>query len=136
RRNAVPNSAPTPTVQRLLDLPRSERRDALVALVVAEFRTALLMTEGDELPMDQSFFDLGLTSLWLTEVKQALEHLLGAPISANSLFNQPTLDALLAHLTGEVLPEVFGAPVTAQPVPAGAARAPGPARARAARPGP
>jgi acyl carrier protein len=119
----VPNSATTPAVQRLLGLPRSERRDALAALVVAEFRTTLLMTADDELPMDQSFFDLGMTSLRLTEVKQSLETLLGAPISANSLFNQPTMGALLAHLTGEVLPEVFA-------VPAGAAGAAGAGGAR------
>jgi acyl carrier protein len=128
----VPNSARTPAVQRLLDLPWSERRDALATLVAAEFRATLLMTADDELPADRSFFDLGLTSLRLTEVKQSLETLLGAPISANSLFNQPTLDALLAHLTDEVLPTVFAAPAeqvpTRQPdwpAPAGTAGAGG-----------
>jgi len=118
--NAVPNSASTPTIQRLRALPRSERRDALQALVVREFKATLLMAEEDELPMEQSFFDLGMTSLGLTEVKQSLEDRLGRAISANSLFNRPTMNALVAHLTDEVLPEMFAAPA-AEPVASGAA---------------
>lgn len=116
----------TPTVQRLAALPRSERREALEALVVAEFKTTLLMTAGDELPREQSFFDLGLTSLGLTEVKQRLDALLGHSISANSLFNQPTMAALIAQLCQEVLPELFAgaAPDRArEPVPDPAAPA-------------
>lgn len=104
----------TPTTQRLAALPRSERRDALEALVVAEFKITLLMTGDDELPMDGSLFDLGLTSLRLTEVKQRLDTLLGRTISANSLFNRPTVAALMTHLTDEVLPELFGAQPAAQ----------------------
>ena len=102
-------STQTPTIQRLVALPRSERRDALEALVVAEFKTTLLMTAEDELPREQSFFDLGLTSLGLTEVKQRLDALLGRAISANSLFNQPTMTALITQLCNEVLPELFAA---------------------------
>jgi aryl carrier-like protein len=104
----------TPTVQRLAALPRSERRDELAALVVAELKTTLLMTGDDELPMDESLFDLGLSSLRLTEVKQRLDVLLGRTISVSSLFNRPTVAALLTHLTDEVLPELFGTPTAAQ----------------------
>ncbi|MGH3943103.1 MAG: acyl carrier protein [Pseudonocardiaceae bacterium] len=99
----------TPTIRRLAALPRSERRDALEALVVAEFKTTLLMTAQDELSSEQSFFDLGLTSLGLTEVKQRLDALLGRAISANSLFNQPTMTALITQLCNDVLPELFSA---------------------------
>jgi len=112
-------------VHRLQSLPRSERADALQALVVAEFKATLLMTDEDELPMEQSYFDLGMTSLRLTEVKQCLEDLLDREISANSLFNRPTMTALLAHLTEDVLPELFAAPAP-EPVAAAAA---GPDRA-------
>jgi acyl carrier protein len=94
-------------IQWLAALPRSERRDELESLVVAEFKTTLLMTAEDELPRTQSFFDLGLTSLGLTEVKQRLDALLGRAVSANSLFNQPTMAALIDHLCDEVLPELF-----------------------------
>jgi hypothetical protein len=117
---AVPNSTSTPTIERLAGLPRSERLDALQALVVSEFKATLLMAEEDELPMDGSFFDLGMTSLRLTEIKQWLDDLLGRAVSANSLFNRPTMNALLEHLTEEILPELFAAPA-AEPVAAGAA---------------
>lgn len=109
---AVADSAPTQTsmIQWLAALPRSERRDALESFVAAEFKTTLLMTAEDELPREQSFFDLGLTSLGLTEVKQRLDVLLGRAVSANSLFNQPTVAALIDHLCDEVLPELFTDP--------------------------
>lgn len=100
----------TSTIQWLESLPRSERRDALESVVVREFKTTLLMTAEDELPRDQSFFDLGLTSLRLTEVKQSLDTLLGRAISANSLFNQPTIAAIITQLCNEVLPELFANP--------------------------
>jgi acyl carrier protein len=101
-----------PAVRQLARLPRSDRRDALAALVAAEFRAALLMTEDEELSLEDSFFDLGLSSLRLTELKERLEALLGRPISANELFNRPTVARLLDHLTERVLGDLFGdAPV-------------------------
>jgi len=57
--------------------------------------------------VDGSFFDLGLTSLRLTEVKQRLETMLGCGINANVLFNRPTVSQLMEHLTGDVLAELF-----------------------------
>jgi acyl carrier protein len=102
--------APPSTIQWLQSLPRSERRDALESFVVAEFKSTLLMTAEDELSREESFFDLGLTSLGLTEVKQKLDTLLGCAISANSLFNQPTMTALITHLCRDVLPELFTDP--------------------------
>ena len=116
------NSGWTPTTRRLAALPRSERSDALEALVVTEFKAALLMTDDDELPLDTSFFDLGMTSLRLTEIKQELEKLLDRPVDANSLFNSPTLDALLTYLMRDVLPELF-APPASEPVAAPASTA-------------
>jgi acyl carrier protein len=88
-------------------LPRAERRDALEAVVVEEFKSTLLMPEDEDLPIDQSFFDLGFTSLRITEAKQRLETLLGQPISANVLFNSPTVDELVEYLISEVLAEVL-----------------------------
>lgn len=127
---AVADSVPTRTsvIQWLAALPRSERRDALESLVVAEFKITLLMTAEDELPREQSFFDLGLTSLGLTEVKQRLDALLGRAVSANSLFNQPTMAALITQLCDEVLPELFTDPAldlnrAPTPDPVAAARA-------------
>jgi acyl carrier protein len=98
---------PTPTVRRLLALPRSERAEALETLVCDEFRASLLMDNDDELPLDESYFDLGLTSLRLTELKQRVEDLLGCAIDTNAVFNRPTVRQLLGYLTDDLLSEIF-----------------------------
>lgn len=100
----------TTTTRQLAQIPWPDRADALAALVIAQFRESLLMTEDDDVPLDESFFALGLSSLRLVELKDRLEALIGRPISANALFNRPTVARLLEYLTGEVLADLFGAP--------------------------
>ncbi|MFC4031592.1 acyl carrier protein [Streptomyces polygonati] len=100
----------TEAVAELRDLPRSERREALSELVVAEFRTTLSMAETEPFNGDSSYFELGFTSLLILEIKNRLEAVLGHPISANVLFNRPTVDSLLDHLTGDVLIDLFAPP--------------------------
>jgi acyl carrier protein len=90
-----------------MDLPISERYEALEELIVAEFKATLLMTEDEDLPSDVSFFDVGFTSLRIAEIKERLESLLGCAVSANVLFNSPTLDRLMQHLTEGVLGYLF-----------------------------
>ncbi|SDD18104.1 acyl carrier protein [Actinokineospora iranica] len=97
----------TPTVDELLAVPLSERPDALEAVVVGEFRAALLMGAGEDLALDKAFFELGLTSLRITDVKRRLEERLGCDISANALFNRPTVRELVAYLMTDVLADVF-----------------------------
>ncbi|MFD5622785.1 acyl carrier protein [Streptomyces yangpuensis] len=84
-------------------LPRSEWRTELETLVVEEFRTALLMTGAETVPLDQNYFDLGLTSLRATEIKQRLEAGLGVAIDTSVLFGSPTVDRLLDHLLTQPL---------------------------------
>ena len=97
----------TSTIERLQELPLSERYEALEELVAVEFRATLLMAEDEELPVDASFFDMGFTSLRIAEIKERLEALLGCGISANVLFNSPTLERLIEHLTDGVLAYLF-----------------------------
>ena len=96
-----------PTVEALLALPASERPDALEAAVVAEFRAAMLMEDTEALPLDKAFFELGLTSLRITDIKRRLETALDCEISANALFNRPTVRDLVAYLMSDVLVDVF-----------------------------
>jgi acyl carrier protein len=110
-------SSGTATIQQLRSLPRSERKGALEALVVAEFKAGLLMTGQDELPGDQSYFELGLASLGVMEIKQRLEAQLGCRIDAAVLFNHPTVNQLLAHLMTDALRELFPPAEAAQPLP-------------------
>jgi len=76
-------------------------------LVTSQIKAVLLMGDDEELPLTESFFDLGLTSLLLGEVKAQLEELLGCHIGTTQLFNKPTVDQLMTHLTTEVLTELF-----------------------------
>ncbi|MYQ82539.1 MULTISPECIES: acyl carrier protein [unclassified Streptomyces] len=80
-------------------LSGAERREALEELVVTQFKEALLMGADEELELDTSFFDLGLTSLRLNVLRQQLEKRLGTAIDATALFNQPTDGQLVDHLT-------------------------------------
>ncbi|MEU5052113.1 acyl carrier protein [Streptomyces sp. NPDC021096] len=122
-----PDAAATPALTMLSDLARPERRDALEDLVRREFRAVLLMTDEEDLPADQSYFDLGLTSLSITRLKQRLEELLSVELDANLLFNSPTLEKLLEHLTEGLLADLFHAPAPApdpaEPTPADAGAA-------------
>ncbi len=86
------------TLQRLRELPRSELAEEIETLVVRKFKTILLMDETEELPVAISYFDLGLTSLRLTEIRQSLEELLDLSINANVLFNEPTVERLVDYL--------------------------------------
>jgi acyl carrier protein len=87
------------TSRQLRDLRRQERRDALEDLVVAYIKELLLMEDAEELPLDQGYFDLGLTSLRLGEVRAHLQDRLDIEIDATVLFSQPTVDQLVDHLT-------------------------------------
>jgi acyl carrier protein len=86
------------TSRYLREMPHPERQEALEDLIVAYMKEMLLMTEDEELPIDHSYFDLGLTSLRLVEARRHLEELLGIGIDATLLFNQPTIERLVLHL--------------------------------------
>lgn len=91
-------TSPIPTITQLRELPFAVRRETLEEILDREFRAALLMTEDDDLPFDQSYFDLGLTSLGITDLKQRIEELLDCEIDTNVLFNSPTVERLLEYL--------------------------------------
>ncbi|GLX47802.1 hypothetical protein Shyhy01_07520 [Streptomyces hygroscopicus subsp. hygroscopicus] len=90
------------TIQRLRDLPRSELTEEIETIVLRKFKVVLLMDDSEDLPVDVSYFDLGLTSLRLTEIRQSLEQLLDLSINVNVLFNEPTITHLVDHLTQAV----------------------------------
>lgn len=100
----------TTAVRILLDLPGPERLEQLEAMVAGEFRAALLMEPDEPLAVDAPYFELGLTSLRITEAKKRLERLLGVTISSNVLFNRPTVAQLTGYLADEALPELFARP--------------------------
>jgi acyl carrier protein len=109
---------PSPRLRRVLDLPRAGRRAALDELVVEVFAEILGIPGGVEFPRGTGFFDLGMNSLRLTEVRQRLTRLLGDRISVEALFEHATVDSLVEHLVTAVLPELArGGPEDAPPEP-------------------
>jgi acyl carrier protein len=95
-------------IERLQELPLSERSEGLEEIVVTEFKTTLMMTDEEDLPFDISYFELGFTSLRIIEIKERIETQLGCRISTNVLFNSPTIERLISYLASEVLAELFG----------------------------
>jgi acyl carrier protein len=87
------------TPRALRGLPRLEIREEIETAVLNKFKAVLLMDETEELPFETSYFDLGLTSLRLTEIRAALEDELDLSINANVLFNEPTVERLITYLT-------------------------------------
>ncbi|MGF7234689.1 MAG: FcoT family thioesterase [Frankia sp.] len=108
-------AAPGPAAAReaLASLPSAQRRDELLDLVAAEFKTALLMAPADDLAPDANYFELGLTSLHVMDIKHRLEALLGRDVESAMLFNHPSLDAFVECLTTSVLADLFAAPPAA-----------------------
>ena len=88
-------------------LPRAERHEALCDLVVGELRAVLQMSPDEPVPLAESYFDFGLTSLTVEETKQRLEEALGCRIDAEVLFNHPTLEHLIGHLEAGPLSALF-----------------------------
>jgi acyl carrier protein len=88
-----------PVMSELALMPAHERREIIEDLVVRELKSALFMTDEEELPLEAGFFDLGLTSLKMSEVKSTLEQKLECEIQTTVLFRRPTPEQLIDHLT-------------------------------------
>jgi acyl carrier protein len=97
----------TPWINELIAAPASERGNLLEFCVVTEFRQWLQMGATDLLPLDESYFALGLSSLGAVEIQQQLEAKLGCRIDSASLYNNPTVGHLVAYLRAEPLAEFF-----------------------------
>ncbi|MFE6775887.1 acyl carrier protein [Streptomyces sp. NPDC057702] len=94
----------TPFTERLRGLPDAERRARIAELAQEEFRAALFMEPGEEVPLDGNYFDLGLSSLRLADIRQRLEEELGHTVETAALFASPTLGHLVDHLARAVSP--------------------------------
>lgn len=89
-------NSPSPALPGLSPL---EIREEVEQIVLAIFREYLLMAGSEDFPVETSYFDLGLTSLRLSEIRERLESRLGLSVNANVLFNEPTVERLVDHLT-------------------------------------
>lgn len=94
-------------LRELSDAPFSERGVVLTSLVTGALKTKLLMGDSDSLPIDKSYFELGLTSLGAVELQEILEAAINHRIDPTSLYNNPTVGNLIAYLRNNVLIDYF-----------------------------
>lgn len=99
-----------PALVRLLGLPRPDRRAALAEMVGQEFKRALLIPADDNLPFDDNYFELGLTSLKASEVKERLETDLDCELETSVLFSSSTVRQIVDHLADVVLADGISGP--------------------------
>ncbi|PPS43906.1 type I polyketide synthase [Chroococcidiopsis sp. TS-821] len=99
-------SAPPPTnsfLQQLETTPLSDRRNLLIAHVQTEVARVMRL-DASQLPdPQQGFFDLGMDSLMLVELKNRLENTLGTSLPTTLPFDYPTVAALVDYLVQEVM---------------------------------
>ncbi|SFE31944.1 Acyl transferase domain-containing protein [Actinopolyspora alba] len=87
---------------RLERLPEAERDPALLEAVRGELAVVLGLSGASAVPSDRPVRELGLDSLMAVESRNRLAALVGAPLSANLLFDHPTPEDL-ADVLGEKL---------------------------------
>jgi acyl carrier protein len=90
-----------------MSLAALERGQWLADYLAGKIKGKLLMESNEDLSLDANYFDLGLTSLQIEELKQELEAELDRSITPSVFFNYPTLQGLVAHLRDELLTDCF-----------------------------
>jgi acyl carrier protein len=78
------------------------RCDALAAHIIGHLREVLAIPPGDAVDRRQGFFAMGLDSLTNVELRNRLQRSLGRALPATVTFDHPNVEALAAHLLGEV----------------------------------
>ncbi|NEA98887.1 SDR family oxidoreductase [Streptomyces sp. SID13726] len=100
--------------------PDSDRRRALEDTLCGVWRRVL---DRDQVGVDDSFFDLGGTSLLLVRAMTEVNRELGCELTVVDLFSHPTVGALARHLGDRVTVPVDAVPAADGPSPNGGALA-------------
>ncbi|GAB2713454.1 SDR family NAD(P)-dependent oxidoreductase [Nocardia thraciensis] len=105
--------APPSACQRLMETPGPARHQRLLDIVRSCAAAVLGHSSADEIGPEQTFTELGGTSLTLTELRTELASRTGLPLTAAAVFEHPTPQALAHHLdtaanTDTATPELHG----------------------------
>ncbi|AXK31825.1 acyltransferase domain-containing protein [Streptomyces armeniacus] len=90
-------------LDRLRTLPSGERDDLLLDCVLEEASAVLGLDGSGELGPEQGFFELGMTSITVLEMRIRLERRFGCDLPATLAFECPTAAAVARHLATDVL---------------------------------
>ncbi len=97
--SASPGATDVPDgLARLQALPAHERREALIARLDALVRQVVAMPADRSIEPRWPLRELGMDSLMMVELRNAIGTAFDRPLSATLLFDHPTLDALANHL--------------------------------------
>ncbi|MDR7303663.1 SDR family NAD(P)-dependent oxidoreductase [Haloactinomyces albus] len=101
-------------LQRLSELPESERQDALLTLLAEQVAAVLGHESSTAISPDQAFNDLGFDSLTAVELRNRLNTATGLRLPATLIFDHPTLTALANHIRTELVLDSAPAPEAVQ----------------------
>ncbi|MDY6988818.1 MAG: type I polyketide synthase [Thermodesulfobacteriota bacterium] len=98
-------------VHRLEEAPAEDRHELLTAHIQAQIARVMGLSSPEEIEPRQRLFDAGIDSLMAVELKNRLEETLGHHLRSTLLFDYPTVESLVNHLSQEVFslrPEAEG----------------------------
>ncbi|MDB4970230.1 MAG: hypothetical protein JWN44_5919, partial [Myxococcales bacterium] len=109
--------------ERLAGLSDGERRDHVVALVLAEAAAVLGHADSSRLSATTGFFDLGLDSLMAVDLRRRLQQATGLVLPATLAFDHPSAERLARFILDILAPpahagrvEAAGRAASAEPI--------------------
>jgi acyl carrier protein len=93
----------------LTGLDEQARRQALDRHLRSHIAAVLGLESAGAVEPRSRLMDLGMDSLMAVELKRRLENTLGCSLRTTLMFDHPTVEALIAHLSGQLAPK-RGAP--------------------------
>src|SRR5262249_12507176 len=105
--STAPASETLDWLRRLEETPFAERRTALSTHLRAQVAHVLGLSSPESIKIRQRLFDLGLDSLMAVELRNRLARSVGRPLRSTLVFDYPTVEALVDHISECVLPELL-----------------------------
>ncbi|MEU9152751.1 SDR family NAD(P)-dependent oxidoreductase [Streptomyces sp. NPDC048417] len=100
-----PTGPDTPDAGRLAALPAAERYGALLAAIAGQAAAVLGFADGSAIDPARRFLEHGFDSLTTLELRNRLSAATGLRLTAATLFEHDTPEALARHLRGELGPD-------------------------------
>ncbi|MEV6764391.1 type I polyketide synthase [Streptomyces sp. NPDC051105] len=105
-----PTGPDTPDAGRLAALPAAERYGALLAAITGQAAAVLGFADGSAIDPGRRFLEHGFDSLTTLELRNRLSAATGLRLTAATLFEHDTPEALARHLRGELRPDPAATP--------------------------
>ncbi|ERT05437.1 methyltransferase domain protein, partial [Lyngbya aestuarii BL J] len=91
-------------IQKLATLPADEHESILISYLQAEVGKVLGLQPSQFPDPKQGFFDMGMDSLMIIELRNRLENSLGKSVPSTVIFEYPTIKDLAEYIRTEILP--------------------------------